>query len=328
MLAKAQQHNSKEEKEQQLNMSDNRDRKPDKQLERQLYERFSKIVREKVLSALDNEVKVDKIDALYSNPEFNDEKKILTKMNDIGLMNGAVAGIACFAFLRWSPGAIARYLTRKRAASSAGMQSKGDVNNPFNRQSGYRFDQPPGEQAPLSSPNFVIRGIRLGLDLFVSLSIGAWSSILFFDREKMLKEAADIPLIQGRSLISEELCGDFLQEFQKFNRDTWDPNHPALSGGEGNEVNTSTGFTSMVEGFVANCKRRSIYEDELRGEQGLREDEPVLIPSPGVPRDISVSLDDLMGDNIDNIANKKSGDDEFYFDTYFGEEFQDEAKKD
>ena len=144
----------------------------------------------------------------------------------------------------------------------------------------------------------------------------------------MLKEAADIPLIQGRSLISEELCGDFLQEFQKFNRDTWDPNHPALSGGEGNEVNTSTGFTSMVEGFVANCKRRSIYEDELRGEQGLREDEPVLIPSPGVPRDISVSLDDLMGDNIDNIANKKSGDDEFYFDTYFGEEFQDEAKKD
>ena len=55
-------------------MSDNSDRKPDKQLERQLYERFSKIAREKVLSALDNEDKVDKIDALYSNPEFNEEK--------------------------------------------------------------------------------------------------------------------------------------------------------------------------------------------------------------------------------------------------------------
>ena len=52
-------------------MSDNSDRKPDKQLERQIYERFSKIAREKVLSALDNEDKVDKIDALYSNPEFN-----------------------------------------------------------------------------------------------------------------------------------------------------------------------------------------------------------------------------------------------------------------
>lgn len=298
------------------------DKKTDKVLEAQIFDRFSKIAREKVLSSLDDEDKVKKIDSLYSGPDFNAEKKMLTEMNNLGLMNGVMAGIACFAFLRWSPGAIARYLTRKRAASF-GFTPKGDANNPFNR-SGYQFDQPPGEQAPLVSPNFLIRGMRLGLDMFVSMSVGAYASLLLFDKDTMMKQASEIPLVQGRSLLSEELCHDFTVEFQKYSRDTWDANHPALTGGVRSD-NKRSEFTSLIQGFVANCRRRSIYEQELRAEQGLREDEPVVVPAPGVPKDISVSLDDLMGDKIEGSGS--NGDDEFYFDKYFEEESFDVGPK-
>jgi hypothetical protein len=295
------------------------DRKEAKKLEVEIFDRFSKIAREKVLSALDDEDKVKKIDALYSGPEFSAEKKMLANMNNIGLMNGVLAGVACFAFLRWSPGAIARYLTRKRAASAGFTQPRGDANNPFNR-TGYQFDQPPGEQAPLASPNFFIRGMRLGLDMFVSLSVGAWASVLLFDKDKMLREASEIPLVQGRSLLADELCQDFTVEFQKYSRDTWDSNHPALSGGNSNNGGKLQAFSSMVEGFVANCNRRSIYERELRAEQGLSEDDPVLIPAPGVPKDISVTLDDLMGDAIETSSSNDNGDGDFYFDKYFDED--------
>lgn len=297
------------------------DKKADKALELQIFDRFSKIAREKVLSALDDEDKVKKIDSLYSGPDFTAEKKMLSDMNNIGLTNGMMAGLACFAFLRWSPGAIARYLTRKRAANS-GLSPKGDANNPFNR-SGYQFDQPPGEQAPLASPNFLIRGMRLGLDVFVSMSVGAWASIILIDKDKLMRQASEIPLVQGRSLLSEELCSDFSVEFQKYSRDTWDPNHPALNGGVGGD--SKTDFTSLIEGFVANCKRRSIYERELRVEQGLKDDDAVLIPPPGVPKDISVTLDDLLGNQIEGGGSDEK--DEFYFDKYFEEESFDVGPK-
>ena len=302
------------------------DNKSDRKLQVQIFDSFSKLAREKVLSALDDEEQVKKIDALYSRPEFSEERKMLTDMNNLGLMNGVVAGIACFAFLRWSPGAIARYLTRRRAAD-VGVQLKGDSNNPFNKPSKYQFDAPPGEHVPLSSPNFVIRGLRLGLDIFVSMSVGAWASILLIDKDRMMKEVSEIPLVQGRSLISEELCQDFSLEFKKYGRDTWDTNHPALSNG-GRNGSRKSEFSSLVEGFVANCKRRSIYEQELRSERGLRDDEPVVIPAPGVPKDIFVTLDDLMGDRIVD-ENRYDGGNESDFDRYFEKDgFDNGYKKD
>ncbi|KAL3801802.1 hypothetical protein HJC23_001198 [Cyclotella cryptica] len=300
-------------------------KQPDKKLELQIFDRFSKIARQKVTAALSDESKVKQLDSLYSHPEFNEERKILTEMNSLGLTNGILSGLACFAFLRWSPGAISRYLMRRRAAISGFGSKTPDVANPFNRSSGYQLEPPPGDHGNATAPNFVIRGLRLGLDIFVSMSIGAYASILFIDKDRLMKQFSEIPLVQGRSIISEELCSDFSEEFRKYKRDTWDKNHPALSGGLG-KGNEKSDFISVVEGFVANCKRRSIYEKDIRTEQGLRENEPVVIPPPGVPRDIPVTLDDLMGNKIEGDSDNSDMDD-FYFDKYFDEEGGEENTK-
>ncbi|EED95009.1 predicted protein [Thalassiosira pseudonana CCMP1335] len=300
----------------------------DEKLQLQIFDRFSKIVKDKFTSYGDG-TKVSELDTLYKRPEFSAEKQILNDMNSFGMSKGIMSGIACFAFLRWSPGVISRYMMRKRSGvgSGAGFGSDSGAANPFT-QSGYKLDPPKpsmGYQGSASeSSNFVIRGLRLGLDIFVSLSVGAYASLLFLDKDKMMHQFSEIPLVQGRSLISEELCHDFSAEFQKYNPNTWDKNHPALSGSSGMNDEKSD-FVGLIEGFVANCKRREIYEGELRREQGLREDEPVIVPSPGVPRDISVTLNDLLTDKIAG-SEDNNDDGDFYYDKYFDEnEVQEET---
>jgi len=121
---------------------------------------------------------------------------------------------------------------------------------------------------------------------------------------------------KGRSLLSEELCGDFAKEFKKFDRQTWDANHPSLSSGGVRNANVDDGrdFRNTIQGFVANCRRRGLYEREMRITQGLGDDATVAIPPPGVPSDIVVSLDDLFEEEESNEVGM-NGDD--YFDTPF-----------
>lgn len=241
-------------------------------------------------------------------------------MNNNGIRKGIVATVLSFAFLRYSPGAISRQL-RRRAATAPGSAGSGAV-NPFNKPHGYKLDPPKGEGMPSNpinyeQPGIFFRGMRLCLDAFVSLSVGAYASVYFLDTPKMMKQASEIPLVGGRSLLSEELCRDFTSEFQKFDRRTWDENHPALGSG-GNAIEEKTDFVGLIEGFVLNCRRREIYEEELRKSRGLGVDDPVIISSSGVPRDISVSLDDLIEDKQPGAEGDDAGfiEDDF-FDTYF-----------
>lgn len=121
-------------------------------------------------------------------------------------------------------------------------------------------------------------------------------------------------------MISEELCDDFAHEFRKLDRQIWDKNHPSLSGGEyANYGDGGADFRNTIQGFVANCRRRAIYEEELRKERGLSDETagPVIIPPHGVPRDIPVSLDDLLGAEGEEVGAVEGSVDDGYFDTYF-----------
>ena len=93
-----------------------------------------------------------------------------------------------------------------------------------------------------------------------------------------------------------------------------------MGSGGGSSVNTDSGrretdFRNTIQGFVVNCRKRAIYEDEIRKERGMRDEEILDVPPPGVPINIAVSLEDLLGDGSKMGHNEDNGDD--YFDTYF-----------
>jgi len=185
-------------------MSDDKER--NKKVEIEIFNRFSRIVKEKFTSLADGSGdggdKTTRLDVLYKQPEFQSEKQIITEMNNMGLSKGVMSGLACFAFLRISPRAISRMLQRR-----AGVGPQGTANpfnrgtaNPFNKTSGYKLDPIPGQQQPnLERPGLAFRAVRLALDTFVSLSIGAYSSMFFVDKEKMMNEFSEIPLVEGES---------------------------------------------------------------------------------------------------------------------------------
>jgi len=104
--------------------------KGNRESELEVFNRFSRIVRERFTSLADGgdgddggggdgRDRIDRIDSLYKRPEFSAEKRILNDLNNMGLHKGVLSGVACFAFLRLSPRAISRMLQR-RAAARAG----------------------------------------------------------------------------------------------------------------------------------------------------------------------------------------------------------------
>lgn len=58
----------------------------------------------------------------------------------------------------------------------------------------------------------------------------------------MMRKFAEIPLVQGRSLLSEELCADFAEEFRRTPPGVWD------RGGDGDGGEGEYDFRRTVRG--------------------------------------------------------------------------------
>jgi hypothetical protein len=300
---------------------------PDKREEEtEIFNRFTAIVKTKFTNS-----NINQLDELYKRPEFASEKRILNEMNSIGLSKGMLGGLACFAFLRISPRLISNYL-RRRVAGGGDINNSSASKNPFQQSSsssGYKFDSFPASSQNEERPGLIFRGVRLMLDTFVSMSIGAYASIYFTDTNKMMEKFEKIPLVEGRSLLSEQLCHDFTKEFKSYGKQFWNSRHHAMTtdnsdngGGEGGE------FRELIQGFVANCRRREIYEKDIRQEQGLGANDEVIVSSPGVPQDILVTLDDLF--STKDLTHNEDGDDangDDFFDTYFDDSSDGEGEK-
>jgi len=300
---------------------------PDKREEEtEIFNRFTAIVKTKFTNS-----NIKQLDELYKRPEFASEKRILNEMNSIGLSKGMLSGLACFAFLRISPRLISNYL-RRRVAGGGDINNSSASKNPFQQSSsssGYKFDSFPASSQNEERPGLIFRGVRLMLDTFVSMSIGAYASIYFTDTNKMMEKFEKIPLVEGRSLLSEQLCHDFTKEFKSYGKQFWNGRHHAMTtdnsdngGGEGGE------FRELIQGFVANCRRREIYEKDIRQEQGLGANDEVIVSSPGVPQDILVTLDDLF--STKDLTHNEDGDDangDDFFDTYLDDSSDGEGEK-
>jgi hypothetical protein len=181
-----------------------------KDVDFEVFNRFARIARERFTGLGgdngDSARRLEGIDALYERPEYASEKRVLNEMNNMDLHKGVLSGVATFVFLRISPRLLARALQQR--AARAGMidttsAAQNHHNNPFHHHSssatgGYKFDSTTGGGMQKNDrPGLFFQLLRLSLDTFVSFSIGAYASMYFIDKEKMVKSFSDIPLVEG-----------------------------------------------------------------------------------------------------------------------------------
>lgn len=263
------------------------------------------------------------------------EKQVLNTMVGAGNMEGIIAGVATFVFLRRFP----KYL-RQRAASKRAAQ-RGD---------GYTLDVP-GKASPFHNsqpiPNpahdkaneggFIWRSFQFTLDLTISTLVGLQVAVYMVDQERMRKNFSEIPLMEGHSAISDHFCGPSIKEYQR--QWNYDPNRAILESPK--EQQNETGkrkvkplppfdrkdilkdpelfpLKALVD-FTKNCMKRQALERRIREERGMGPKERVSIPPPGV------NSSEWNSDGMDEFSDSSfSGEQHFSGDDEEGDEWSKE----
>ena len=265
---------------------------------------------------------VEKSDDLDRNSNNNgnkvfvmgeEETRVFTQMHGMGLKEGIAASIFSFLLLRKGPVYIGRWVLKRRqqpntsatAASSGGYQLSNPNNimagtsssslsaNPFKTTADTAASNP--HQFPRSR-NIVLRSIWFMFDSVLSLMVGASVSMACTDTVKIRQQVAELPLLPGRSLTSDALCGDIVAELQRLQREQ----SPVLerlnkqanitssittSNSNNNDISPAAFYMQGIITFSENCQRRAFQERKIRQENGLGRNDVVTIPSPGVPKD-------------------------------------------
>jgi len=274
------------------------------------------------------------------------EKRILNNIHRAGMMEGIIAGVASFVILRRFPRYLARLQQQRSSRSGGGSggyvleQPPGKVNSPFqnaqHQQQQQQFQQQATEE-PLNRGGFLWRSFQFTLDTVISLLVAANVSAYTADVEHLKKTVQEIPLMEGRSGLSDNFCPMLVEELQrqmKMNDNAIVTPVVPNDNGRGNKLHVApfdrkeilkdphSNFLQGYVGFIRNCQKRQAVERRIREEQGMRPDEPVSIPPPGIPANSSDnSSDDDWDDSFsgsgsenDVFSNEKQmggGDDEW-----------------
>lgn len=144
-----------------------------------------------------------------------------------------------------------------------------------------------------------MKPFSLLFDTTLSLAMTGTIWIMATDKEKLYKTASDIPLIEGRSDISDVLCTGFIAQYDSIRPEFW-------------KEYKDDGMTAITD-FVENCRKRQAFERRLRRESGLGPNDPVAIASGGVPRDF---VDDEEGEadwaNLEEFEEDEGSGDSFW----------------
>jgi hypothetical protein len=296
------------------------------------------------------------LDSLYMSPSYSAEKKMITKISNDGMAKGLAVGLLTFSFLRIGPRVMNRYLNRSYSRSSS---STGGNSTSGGGPGGYQFDirntnnmtklnqnfnsNSNQQQQNIPRPGIFIRSIKFCLDITVSLSLAMYGSAYFMDTKKFFENVSNIPLVEGRSMISDELCDDFIDVYRAIPKKTWDKysrdNGNGNSDSDAGDKRASDGL-KLISSFVKNCLRRQIVEQEILNQQqafgtafnstgddhdGIDNDndrdmhhnranrQHVEIPPPGVNKDIEVEIPWI--DKSEDLKVGREVDDFFYDDS-------------
>ena len=275
----------------------------------------------------------------------SEEQKVIRKLNGMGLPQGIGATIVTFIVLRRGPVYMARAIQRRQfqrrqqqqqqqsssSSSSSSSTPPGTYqfsnpnntnnsssmsNNPFHRarehQQQYQNGGSGGGSGPELPPirsskrHWFGRAIWFTFDVTLSLMMGASVSMAYTDLDEIRREIVELPLVKGRSLVSEAFCDRIVQElavlrkenppaYQRLQREI---KHHKKQQQEQQQQSMISGTTSpdnnninamyleSIEVFARNCQRRRYAESRLSSDYGITsiKNQPVELMNP-VPRD-------------------------------------------
>ncbi len=296
------------------------DRMRERREEQQLFQRFQSVATAK-LELLSRQIQTtEQADGVNAHVgptskrlEFGEEEnKAVARMARMGLREGILASIASFVILRRGPKYIGRWVQRRNAQSSSTSTSSYQLsdpkqlnasNNPFEKaaqQERGDFPRPRG---------FVSRTVWFVFDSVLSLMVGANVSMMYTNKESIRTEVAGLPLVSGRSLVSDALCDDICKEL-KLVQSEKNPAYERLRR-RTTEPTVGSFFMEGIVQFTQNCERRRYVEKRIRQESGLEATVPVEIPTGGVPPD---------GPRLVDEDNENEMEDQFLTDQYSSQE--------
>ena len=262
------------------------------------------------------------------------ERTVLMDVVKANLLEGAAAGFITFFVLRRLHAAYFNYLKRGFAEQNMAIR-RPTVPNAFN--SPYQqIPNKPLSQAQTNIPNmmenaaaasassagksgangsfgtarWMVNATSFVFDGIVSFYIAVFVSTR--NPEKFLKEVSDLPLMEGESVVSKELCPILLDELKKIHSDLEHDNTntnaqmlPKISTNNKEVVRDSiadpqTAILQCLMNFCTNCRRRAAYEQILREQSGASSDDVISIPPPGVPPTLDVTNDIAFNSSADS----------------------------
>lgn len=155
---------------------------------------------------------------------------------------------------------------------------------------------------------WLITPILFTLDAALACALGTLIMFVTTPKVKMFEAIADIPLSAGRSAVSDGLCADFLENYKRLPVRLW-----TAKKLDGDDVTTN------IKRFVENCQRRQQMERQLRADAMIGEGEPVDIPKPGVPPELTLEREEEPEPIID-----RSGERTDFWDAWMEEDDDDD----
>ena len=217
----------------------------------------------------------------FKGPDYVAERMKIVALSNAGVMEGVLAFGFTFVVLRRASAMIIRRIERRDIRSGYRLDPSAS-RNPFEQSQHQQ-----AENASLLHSGFrILSGtVLFGIDLCVSLLVGARTSMYVIDGEEYMSTASNLPLIEGRSVFCDEFCNTVQQEVaknQQVNPQFW----------KNVITRHDNPYLEAAYRFSTNCQKRQAYERKLRFEQGLTPGDPVPIPTGGVPSDIELEDED------------------------------------
>jgi hypothetical protein len=117
--------------------------------------------------------------------------------------------------------------------------------------------------------------LSIPMDILLSFIVGCSTALFLTDEKKLYRDIAKVPLVEGRSSFSDDLCTDFIRQYNQVPRDFWTSR---VDEERSERVIDEYGSLRMFQQVTLNCKKRQIIENHMRKERGRAKNDPIHLP--------------------------------------------------